>query len=310
MLNPQITLVGGLTIDLSYYVDEWPKVNQAVQAKKYNLEPGGKGLNQATAISRQGLKVNLISSIGSDNFANSIISALGQENISAKNVIKQANTKTDLIGIIVGPDSQPGFIGIKTANSKLNSSYIEENKQIITASSILTINSEVNEEVLATSLRIAKAANLITIFNPAPPEKFNTNLLSMVDYFIPNEYEAKYLIDGPDEEIEKLGQKYLAMGAKNVCITLAQNGCLVLNQLGEKRYGIYKVKEVDSTGAGDAFTAGVIFGLIQEFDEEKLFHYASAAGALACTKLGARASMPTRDEIQKFMQNHEIFPNQ
>lgn len=297
-----VTVIGGLTMDLSYYVDTWPKAREAVQARSYSLVPGGKGLNQATAMVRMGLEVNLISSIGDDTFSDEILTLLKAEKINGSNVIKQKATPSDLIGIIVGSDGEPGFIGIKTANSKLLPKDIESKQSLIKSSVILMVNSEIPTETALTALKIAKANGLTTIFNPAPPDKLPDGILKLVDYFVPNEWEAKFLYpNGSRFSVSELAKRYYELGARVACITTGENGCVVASEEGTRPYIAFSVDEIDATGAGDSFCGALAYSITQGWDLEKSIRFASAAGALACTKQGARASIPTLSEVQKFI---------
>jgi ribokinase len=302
VVKDAVIVVGGLTMDLSYYVDSWPRVREAVQAKSYALVPGGKGLNQATAVARMGLKVNLISSIGDDSFSDQILTFLKTEKIDGVNILRQKSTPTDLIGIIVGLDGEPGFIGIKTANSKLLSKDIESKQSLIKSSAILMVNTEIPVETALTALKIAKANGLTTIFNPAPPDHIPDGILKFVDYFVPNEWEAKVLYpSGSRLSAGELAKRYHEMGAKVACVTLGENGCVVATDKGVKPYVAFSVDEVDATGAGDSFCGALAYSVTQEWDLEKSIRFASAAGALACTKPGARLSAPTLSEVNRFL---------
>ncbi|MBI3980928.1 ribokinase [Candidatus Microgenomates bacterium] len=302
MLNNKVSVVGGLTMDLSYYLNKWPKVGQAVQATDYKLEPGGKGLNLATGLSRLGLEVIIIASLGNDDFSRKIIKVLNEEKINSQNVFQFSDTRTDLIGIIVGPDGQPGFIGVTNASGKLSVENIQSKRDAVKSGSVLGVNQEVSSITAKASLKLAKEENVITVFNPAPPDNFDFSVLPFVDYLVLNDWEAKYILQKPNDSLENLAQEFFEKGAKNVCITLGENGSLFFNSQGVVKLGIYQIEEKDATGAGDSFSAGLIYGLVNNFEKGKLFNFASACGALACTKLGSRSSMPTLKEIEDFMK--------
>lgn len=301
--NTTVTVIGGLTVDLVYRVDKWPQVNQAVQAKSYNFYPGGKGLNQATALARMGLDVQLLGSVGDDNFAEMIFETLRVEGIDNRNIIRQKKTMTDVIGIIVGEDGTPGFIGIRKATSKFTVVEIEKRKAIIGKSSFLLVNSEINSSAVVKALKIAKSLGVTTIFNPAPPVGLPKGSLKYVDYFIPNEWEARALLESrKDLTIVEMLKIYREMGAKNVIITQGKNGGGYTTSDSHDNYRAFKVKEVDQSGAGDAFVGALIWSLIKGQNLEMALNFGSAAGAIACLKEGARSSQPTSKQVKDFLR--------
>ena len=305
MNKPQVTVIGGLTMDLTYKVKEWPHPKQAIQASAYYLSPGGKGFNQASAISRMGLGVNFITSVGDDKFADTAISELQTENIDNKCVIHQKNTLTDLVTIIIGQDANPSFIGIRNATSKLTVSDIKRFQHLIESSNVLLVNSEVSPTVALEALKIAKNANVTTIFNPAPPEKFPIEMLTFTDYFVPNEWEAKKLAGNKSHlSSSELAKYYHKFGTKVACVTMGENGCVVATNNSLKSYLAFPIKEVDATGAGDAFCGTLAYSVSQGWDIHKTIRYASAAGAIACTKIGSR-NAPTITELTRFINKNK-----
>lgn len=297
-----VTIIGGLTIDLIYRVDDFPVEDQAVQAKSYALVPGGKGLNQATSCARMGFEVQLFGSVGDDNFADKVFDALRQEGIDNRHIIRQKNVLTDLVGVLVNKDGTPAFIGIRNATSKLTASDIEKNKSLITKSKVLLVNSEVSNDVIVRSLEIAKKAGVTTMFNPAPPIKLPPGVLKLVDFFIPNEWEARVLFGSKKRfSTRELAEAYRKRGAKTVIITQGENGGVIASKDGTESYPAFSVSEVDVTGAGDAFCAALVYSITQNWEFHKGIKFAAAAGALACLKEGARNSQPTHKQVFDFL---------
>jgi ribokinase len=150
------------------------------------------------------------------------------------------------------------------------------------------------------SLKMAKERGAITLLNPSPVFPLPSGLLSLVDFLVPNEWEAQTLtgmiLKGP-QDLPKVATKLLAMGTTNVVITLGEKGLFFKNKDTELRMPAFKVKSVDSTSAGDAFMGGLACGLSEDMPIDAALRFASGAGALATTKLGAQPSLPTRAEV-------------
>ncbi|TSC88442.1 MAG: ribokinase [Microgenomates group bacterium Gr01-1014_16] len=301
--QPTITVIGGLTMDVTYFVKQWPKVGEAVQATTYKLAPGGKGLNQATAVSRSGAFVHLIASVGSDEFADRIISEISSEGISPDGIFRYKNVPTDLVGIIVNHTGSPGFIGIKNSTIRLSFDNIKSRENEIKNSQVMLINSEVSLETIEQALELAKKNSVITIYNPAPPEKLPDRIYSLIDYLVLNMWEAQFIAGSESMSSNELTNYFKKRGVRTACITLGRDGCVVASDSGTKSYSSFPVDEVDETGAGDSFCGYFAHEVALNRPIHSIIRKASAAGAIACTKQGSRSS-PTRKELEIFMKSH------
>ncbi|KKU56086.1 hypothetical protein A3H89_04975 [Candidatus Amesbacteria bacterium RIFCSPLOWO2_02_FULL_48_11] len=299
-----VIVLGGLTMDLTYFVKQWPKVNEAVQASSYELCPGGKGFNQATAVKRSGGIVNFIGSIGNDNFSKQIIGNLKKEGINADGIINYKDIRTDLIGIIVDPSGTPGFIGIRQSTYQLTPNIIETKISLIKNAKVLLVNSEVRLETVIQALTIAKTSGLITVYNPAPPEKLPENIYKLIDYFTPNIWEARMISGMNNASASELATHFKNKGTGTALITTGRDGCVVASDRGLKSYMAFPINEVDETGAGDTFCGYFAYHLSKKEPLEECIRIASAAGALACTKVGGR-SAPTASELKGFLAKNK-----
>lgn len=300
---PIIAVIGGLTMDLTYFVDKWPTVGKAVQARSYKLAPGGKGLNQATALIRSGADVQFIGSVGNDDFKEKILHEIENNNIDTKHIVEY-DVPTDLIGIIVDNLGMPGFIGIKQSTSKLSPENIESKINIIQKSQALLVNSEVSKESAFTALKLAKGKGITTVFNPAPPELLSKEFYPLIDYLVLNAWEAKVILGLDNLSTNQMAEELIKLGVKNVCITSGKEGCVMATSNGITRYLAFSVKEIDETGAGDSFLGYFVNSISTSDNINNSIRIASAAGALACTKAGGRTS-PTAIEVSKFLDENK-----
>ena len=156
------------------------------------------------------------------------------------------------------------------------------------------------------ALNTARAANVLTILNPAPAQSLSTELLSLVDLLVPNESEAALLtgIETKDDAgVERAARQLYERGACAVVITLGARGALVLSEGKAWRIPAFQVKAIDATAAGDAFVGALAAAYATHRDLAAALREASAAGALAATKLGAQPSLPTRAEVDEFLKH-------
>ena len=302
-MTPTITVIGGLTMDLTYFVDKWPTIGKAVQAKSYKLAPGGKGLNQVTSLKRSGASVQFIGSVGNDTFSQEIFYEMEKDGLETKNIFK-FEMPTDLIGIIVDSLGMPGFIGIKQSTSKLSPQDIESKIDIIQKSNALLVNSEISKETAIAALKLAKEKGITTIFNPAPPELLPTEFYSFIDYLVLNSWEAKVILGLDNLSTNQMAKELIKLGVKNICITSGKEGCVMADSKGITKFLAFSVKEVDETGAGDSFLGYFANSISTGDNINTSIRIASAAGALACTKVGGQTS-PTAIEVSNFLDENK-----
>ena len=164
---------------------------------------------------------------------------------------------------------------------------------------------ETGDEPIYAAAKLAKKYNKPFILNPAPYRPLSDDLLAMVDYITPNETEAGYLTGieiNSIEDAKAAAKKLLALGVKNVIITLGVNGEYYTDGYREIHVPGIKVNAVETTGAGDAFNGGFATALGEGMDIEKALKFANCTAAISVTRLGAAESMPARDEIDAFMK--------
>ena len=154
------------------------------------------------------------------------------------------------------------------------------------------------------ALHAAKAHGALTLLNPSPSIPLPDELLSRVDFLVPNELEAQSLTGikmKRDPDLPRIAKRLLSRGVKNVVITLGPKGLFFKNAAEESRIKAFHVKVVDTTAAGDAFMGALAVGLSERKTIPDALAFASAAGALAATKLGAQPSLPVRRELERLL---------
>jgi len=158
--------------------------------------------------------------------------------------------------------------------------------------------------VVKMSLKMAKEHGALTLLNPSPVTRLPYNILSWVDFIVPNEWEAQFLTGikwKGGQDLIKIAKKLLEMGTKNVVITLGSKGLFFKNRSEEFWMKAFKVKVVDTTAAGDAFLGALATGLAEHKPIREVLRFANGAGALATTKLGAQPSLPLKKDLDAFL---------
>ena len=294
-----ITVLGIFVADISFSGNKIPSTGETILGDSYNIGPGGKGCNQAIAISRLGGKVNFISKLGNDDYGKLAIDKLKKDNIDTSNIIISNKQKTGVAGIHVDRNSGKNAITVvRGAPSSLTSKEIDTN--LIKQSKIFLTQLEIPIEVTLHCLKAAKEFGLINILNPAPACELSSDFFKLIDYFTPNETEAEFYtgVKINDESDAKVSAKKLIdMGIKKVIITLGEKGLFYSDGKEEIYLKATADKAVDTTGAGDAFNGGFSFALLKGKKIKECLEIANKVAGLSTTKLGAGDSMPTLKDI-------------
>lgn len=298
---------GSCNVDLTGYASHLPVAGETAVGDLILTSPGGKGSNQMVAAHRAGSEALLIARIGDDTLAKCLHDFYNNIGFPKKyvQVCEGENTGTAIIEIDKS-DAQNRILIIRGANLLLCEADVIAAEADFADSDIVLTQLETGDEPIIAAARLAKKYKKPFILNPAPYRPLSSELLSMVDYITPNETEAGYLT-GIDirsaEDAKEAAKKILAMGVKNVIITLGVNGAYYTDGYHEIQIGGIKVKAVETTGAGDAFNGGFATAIGEGMDVETALKFANCTAALSVTRLGAASSMPERVEIDAFMKN-------
>ena len=186
-----ITVLGIFVADISFSGNKLPSMGETILGDSYNVGPGGKGCNQAIAISRLGGKVKFISKLGDDDYGKLAINKLKKDNIDTSNIIISNKHKTGVAGIHVDRNTGKNAITVvRGAPSSLTKKEI--NTKLFKQSKIFLTQLEIPIEVTLHCLKAAKEYGLINILNPAPACNLSNDFFKLVDYFTPNETEAEF----------------------------------------------------------------------------------------------------------------------
>ncbi|TAH53425.1 MAG: ribokinase [Chloroflexota bacterium] len=300
-----IIVVGSLNMDLIVRTPRIPAPGETILGHTFSTAPGGKGANQAVAAAKLGAPVKLIGRVGADDFGKQLRSQLNAVGVDAQFVFEDAQAASGVALISVDDQGQNSIIVAPGANGRVTRQDVDSAREAIRAARVVIAQLEIPLDSVTYALRVAHNAGALTILNPAPARQLSSELLQNVDVIIPNETEAALLTGLPVHDFDSATQAAHAlqqMGARTVIITLGEKGALWLNENAvAQQVTPFQVQVVDTTAAGDAFVGALGVALAREQDWETSLRTASAAGALAATKLGAQPSLPTRAELEEFL---------
>jgi ribokinase len=265
---------------------------------------GGKGNNQAIAAARCGADVTIIGRVGDDIFAPPLFETLAANHIASQHVSRDPDAGTGTAMIVVDPSGQNSIIVTPRANLRLLPQHLLAARDAFSGAQIVMAQLEVPIPTVLAGARLAREAGARFLFNPAPApaEPLPAELLRLTSIIIPNEVEAEQLTGVPTNDADgaaRAAHKLLELGPSEVIITLGARGALWVNHQQQRLIPSIPVTQVDATAAGDAFCGALAAALALGFSLERALGWASAAGAMAVTRLGASPSLPTRAEVEQ-----------
>ena len=299
-----VTVLGIFVADISFTGKTIPSSGETILGTNYNIGPGGKGCNQAIAISKLGGKVNFISKIGKDEYGRLALDTLKKNDVATNEIIQDQNLQTGVAGILIDKTTGKNAINVITgAPSTLTINEIKEKNDIIKNSKIFLTQLEIPKDVTLYCLKFAKENNVTTVLNPAPASDLSKEIFKYIDYFTPNEVEAEFYSGikiNNEIDAKKASLKLIDLGLKKIVITLGEKGVFYTDGKKEIYLKASPVKAIDTTGAGDAFNGGLVYGLLKNKSIEDILKLANKVAGLSTTKLGAGNAMPSINDLEDF----------
>jgi ribokinase len=315
--RPRILVVGSFVTDLMFKVKRRPGPGETMLAEDFGMFLGGKGFNQAVAARRLGADVCIVGRVGSDPFGDMFIAKLEQEGICLSGVTRDAEAGTAIATPVVDEKGQNSIIAAPRANMCVTPEDVLAAEEQVAFADILMLQFEIPLAASRRAAEIARDHKTLVMLDPAPVrhgEHSVTRSLDpsipssaldhfSIDYLVPNEVEAHMLTGRmtPEEAAAIL----LPETRRGVVISLEEEGALAVNRAALSRFPAHKVAVVDTTGAGDAFRAGLAVRIAEGASLEDAVRFANACGALACTVMGAEPSMPRRQAVELLLGNRE-----
>ena len=303
-----IIVIGSLNKDLVNFCSRYPNIGETVKGLEYKEFNGGKGGNQAVALSNLGSKVYMIAKVGEDNFGTSLIKSLEEKGINTDFVNKTNQTTTGTATILVDNATKDNAIVVNAgANNLLTEEDIKNASTLFKKSSFLVSQFEVPFKTVLYSFKLAQKNNVKTVLNPSPMLEEVDQILPYCDYLIINQTEleeiTKQSINNNEELKEKTINLYNKYNFTTIIVTLGSNGVIAYNNDEFIQIPAHKVNAKDTTGAGDTFAGGVISQINNGHSLEQALKFSTGASALAVSTEGAQNSIPTVDQVEAFLTN-------
>ena len=298
--SASILVIGSSNTDMVVKSDRIPLAGETILGGDFFMNPGGKGANQAVAAARLGGKVAFIARVGSDIFGERAIAHFSQEGIDTRTIITDPVHASGVALITVDEAGENCIVVAPGANAFLSREDILLHTNKIVDAEIILLQLEIPTETVNEVMAIARVNDKKVILNPAPvcslPEESFTGLFLLT----PNRLEAEMITGIKIESLsdcENAAEFFKSKGVRNSIITLGEKGAYVNSKTFTGYIPPVKVQTIDTTAAGDVFTAAVAVALAEDQSMEAAVRFAAKAAAIAVGRQGAQASAPYRREV-------------
>ena len=309
-MQKAILVVGSFVEDLIVQTNRVPSPGESVFGDSFHNADGGKGANQAVQAARLLAPTKLVGMVGSDPFAKTLVGTCAKSGIDVDDVL-YTDGYSGISTVMLEGNDEIGFqnriIMTPSANNRITVEDVKFLEQQINNFSLVILQNEITEEVNEYVAKLAHDNGVMVILNPAPYRPLKDELLSNLDYIVPNETEFASLtglcVENIDEqEIRKASKVLFDKGVKNVIITLGSKGSCLINK-NEFIFvpSVQNVKAVDPTAAGDSFIGAFGAFLSRGFDIRKSILLANAVGSFTVQRLGAMPSLCTIEEFYEYL---------
>ena len=302
-----ILVVGSANMDLVVRTPRMPAPGQTVLGSGFISSPGGKGANQAVAAARLGGRCRFIGRVGDDSFGRSLLTNMKAEGVDCTDLMVTPGSPTGVAMIVVDARGENAIVVDAGANARLTPDDIFDRADVFEEAAVVVLQLELPLPTVRAAISVARRCGCRIILDPAPAINPMPDELLQVDIVSPNVVEAETITGTKaiEERVDKhVASELIARGASAAVLKLGSRGSLVVMADGHfYRVPPYNVTVVDTTAAGDAFTAAFAVAIAAGQDYHQAAKFANAAGALACTRLGAQYAMPTRNEVRMLIQD-------
>jgi ribokinase len=297
----KIAVVGSYGAGLTMRVPKAPGPGETVSGGSFDEGPGGKGSNQAIGAARLGADVAFLTAIGDDAFGRAAVELWRREGVDASKVV--TGRRATMVGFIMVEPSGENRITIASgALDELDAAAVQSFSGEIAAADVLVVSMEIPEEAVLEALRIGRDRGTSTVLNPAPARPLPEEAWQLIDVITPNQTEAPVLLGlpeghatGDDELVRELQRRT----GGSAILTRGSEGSLLCEADGTLTTIAPVLVEhvVDTTGAGDSYTAALAVSLAEGRPLAEAARFAAAAGAHAVTIAGVIPSLPTRSDL-------------
>lgn len=303
-MNEKIVVIGSSNVDLIMQVPKFPRAGETVSGGIFTQTLGGKGANQAVAAAIVGGNVSFVSCLGTDRFAELFMEQFENYGIDTNSVFQESGVATGTAIILVDQSGENSIALAPGANFRLSERHIKKAQKAMKEADVILLQGELHPKILRYILKWTASHGKQVLLNLAPAQHLEKEYMQDVACLVVNEVEAQTLLNRNVqslEEVQAAAEELSTWIKGGVIISLGERGSYVITDEIKELVPAHQVKVVDTTAAGDVFCGSLATALVEGKTVYDAIRFASAAAAVAVTRLGAQASVPTREEIEEML---------
>ena len=307
-----VVTVGDSVVDIVIPVPRFPAGNEDSVVGEGMIRQLGGASNFLIQASRLGLAAGIVDCVGDDDLGGFFVDGLRSEGVDVSSICVKEGVRTASCICMVDETGDHAYIGFPGATERLTPERIEpehiRSSRLLYVSGYALAASPLRDAVLK-SVEIARVAGIPIFFDPSPiitrvDERVREQVIGASKLISLNVRELDLLMAITD--IEEAAGALRDDGVEVVILKLGGEGCAVSSASGFKRIPGFNVRAIDTTGAGDAFNAALVYGYLVSWPVEKAARFANIVGAVKVTKMGAGVNVPTKAEIDRFLTEHRV----
>jgi ribokinase len=305
-----ILALGDANVDLIAPVKGLPEEGGEVLLRRLEWRAGGSAANFSVAIARLGLSSGFVGCVGDDAFGRFLVEDFKREGVDISQLQIDREVMTGLAFVLVSRRGERTMFGYRGANVRLSAERLDldyiRGAKVLHVSGYALLEDPQRRAALAAMREAKEAGAFVSLDVSIPAARGARALLSslkLVDLLFLNEREAASLVGA--RRAEDSARRILGLGPTMVALKRGRKGCLVATERETLRSPAFPVRAMDTTGAGDAFDAGFVFGIVKGWGTERAARLANAAGALCAEQIGARSGLPNMRELMDFLRRSQ-----
>ena len=298
---PTVVVLGGINMDLIGTAARLPAPGETIRGESFYTTPGGKGANQAVAAARLGARVRMVGRVGDDVFGPMLLDALRSDGVDVEGVAVDPSHPSGVAMILLDSQKENYIVAVYGANMECDDDQVRAVESALGGADALLLQLEVPYEVSLAAARAAQEASVRVIWDPAPASDLPPEAYRAMDVVTPNQVEAEALTGIEVRDIQSAraaAEELLSRGPAAAVVKMGELGAYYCSREESGHVPAFAVEAIDTVAGGDAFAAGLAVSLAEGSELVRSVLYASAAGALAVTRLGAQDAMPERGEVE------------
>lgn len=305
-MRDKIITIGSLNYDIILKCGRLPEQGETMPVNDASFSAGGKGANQAVQAAKLGVKTYMVGCVGKDAHGRALLASAEKYGLDTT-YLKEVEAPTGLGVVNAMEDGSVHASIVRGANFAITKEDIDAAEEVMKEAELVILQMEIPMEINEYAIDKARECGCKVLLNAAPATEMPMEYLKKCDILVVNEVEAAFYLGqtiNGNEEAKAGAEKLADLLDADIIITLGSEGSVVSDNRKVTFIPSKKVDAIESTGAGDSFIGGVGYALIHGMNLTQACKFATCCSAITVCRLGAQDSMPTLEEVQRFISGH------